>query len=68
MWAKLGQSVAKYLLIPLIQELGSKIILIFKNWLAERERKKQDELAKKKGEEYQNAKPGTDSDEFGNLP
>jgi hypothetical protein len=68
MWAKLGQSVAKYLLIPLIQQLGSKIIKSIQHWMAERERKKQDELAKIKGEEYQNAKPGTDSDEFGNLP
>jgi len=65
MWAKLFQSLAKYLLIPLIQELGLSIVKYVREWL---ESRKKDEQAKQDAEEYREAKPGSDSDEFRNLP
>lgn len=65
MWAKLLQSIAKYLLIPLVQELGLSLVKYVREWF---EKRKKDEQAKEDGEAYREAKPGSDSDEFRNLP
>lgn len=63
MWAKLLQSVAKYLLLPLIKELGLSLVKYVQNWI---EKRKKDEQAKKAGQAYREA--GNDSDDFSNLP
>lgn len=71
MGAKFLQTLAQYLLIPVLQKLGNYVVEYIKQLIEERKRKKEDAKAIEQARTYEATKPSDNNDaarEFSKLP